>query len=95
MMQSIVNYIFELDSTTLVGLFGGMLTTIAFFPQVAKTWKTRSAKDLSLCMLVLLSTGVFIWMIYGFLIGSVPLILTNIVTFILSLIILTFKIRYN
>ncbi len=94
-MQNIIKYLFQLDSTTLIGLFGGMLTTIAFFPQVAKTWKTRSAKDFSLCMLVLLAAGVFIWTIYGFLIGSIPLILTNIITFVLSLIILTFKIKYK
>lgn len=94
-MQTVFSYLFELDSATLVGLFGGTLTTIAFFPQVTKTWQTRSVKDFSLSMLVLLTTGVFIWMIYGFMIGSLPLILTNIVTFILSVIILVFKIRYK
>lgn len=94
-MQDIFKYLFELDSKTLVGLFGGLLTTIAFFPQVTKTWKTRSARDISLGMLVLLTTGVSIWTIYGFLIHSLPLILTNIITFILSSIILMFKIRYK
>lgn len=84
-----------MDSTTLIGLLGGILTTIAFFPQVTKTWKTQSAKDFSLWMLVLLTTGVFVWAIYGILLHSLPLILTNTVTFFLSLIILVFKIRYR
>ncbi|OGW57117.1 MAG: hypothetical protein A2Y48_09160 [Nitrospirae bacterium RIFCSPLOW2_12_42_9] len=84
-----------MDSTTLIGLFGGTLTTIAFFPQLIKTWKTRSARDFSLWMLILLTIGVLIWGIYGLLIGSFPLILTNTITFILSLIILMFKIRYK
>ncbi len=94
-MGNIIRYLTELDSTTLLGLFGGMLTTSAFFPQVAKTWKTQSAKDISLLMLILLTTGVFIWAIYGFLIGSLPLIMTNIITLALSLIILVFKIKYK
>ena len=94
-MENILKYLTELDSKTLVGLFGGTLTTAAFIPQVTKTWKTQSAKDISLLMLLLLTVGVFIWAIYGILIGSLPLILTNTVTFVLSLIILVFKIRYK
>jgi len=94
-MGALLRYFSEIDSTTLIGLFGGTLTTIAFFPQLIKTWKTRSARDFSLCMLILLTIGVLIWGIYGLLIGSFPLILTNTITFILSLIILMFKIRYK
>lgn len=94
-MDNIIKYLTELDPRTLIGLFGGTLTTAAFFPQVTKTWKTQSAKDLSLLMLLLLTVGVFIWVIYGFLIHSLPLILTNSVTFVLSCIILVFKIRYK
>lgn len=94
-MENIFKHVTQLDPTTLIGLFGGTLTTVAFFPQVTKTWKTQSAKDISLLMLLFLTAGVFIWAIYGFLIGSLPLILTNTVTFVLSLIILVFKIRYK
>jgi MtN3 and saliva related transmembrane protein len=49
-----------------------MLTTIAFLPQVIKTWKSRSAKDLSLGMFSLFCTGVALWLAYGFLVRDIP-----------------------
>lgn len=59
-----------MDTITLLGLIGGALTTVAFFPQVMRTWKTRSTGDFSLGMLMLLTVGIFIWAVYGFLIDS-------------------------
>lgn len=94
-MQTVINYLSEIDSITILGLIGGALTTTAFFPQVVKTWKTRSASDFSLVMLVLLTVGIFVWTIYGFLIYSIPVILANITSFFLCAIILVFKIKYK
>ena len=79
----------------LVGFAAGILTTIALLPQVIKIWKTKSTKDISLGMFITFTTGIFLWLIYGILINSTPIILANIVTFILSLTILVFKIRYG
>ena len=79
----------------IVGFAAGILTTIAFLPQVIKIWKTKSTKDISLGMFITFTTGIFLWLIYGILINSTPIILANIVTFILSLTILVFKIRYG
>ena len=79
----------------IVGFAAGILTTIAFLPQVIKIWKTKSTKDISLGMFITFTTGIFLWLIYGILINSPPIILANIVTFILSLTILVFKIRYG
>ncbi|HAG50318.1 MAG: hypothetical protein A2X87_05260 [Deltaproteobacteria bacterium GWC2_42_51] len=84
-----------MDSTTLLGFFGGILTTISFLPQVIKTWKTRSTSDVSLWMFLLLCIGIIIWIIYGFLINSLPVIFANLISFILTSIILVFKIRYK
>ena len=78
-----------------VGLLAGCLTTAAFFPQVLKIWKTRSATDISLGMFVLFSTGVLLWIVYGFSIGSVPVVLANSITLVLSLAIVVFKIRFK
>jgi MtN3 and saliva related transmembrane protein len=83
------------DSTKLLGLIAGFLTTMAFLPQVIKTWRTRSAKDLSLVMFLLYCLGVFLWTIYGIMIDELPVILWNIITLILAAVILFFKIKFK
>lgn len=84
-----------MDETNLLGLMAGALTTVAFLPQVVKTWRSRSAGDISLVMFALFSLGVFLWIVYGFRVGAVPVIVANVVTLLLSMTILVFKIRYK
>lgn len=84
-----------MESITIIGLIAGFCTTTAFLPQVVKTWKSKSAKDLSLGMYSIFCTGIILWLIYGFLIGDIPIIITNIVTLILALSILYFKITFK
>jgi len=83
------------DSVTYLGLLAGTLTTIAFVPQLLKTWKSRSAEDVSLGMLITFCTGVFLWLLYGFFIRSLPVILANAVTLLLAGTILVLKIKYR
>lgn len=78
-----------------LGLIAGSLTTAAFFPQVLKIWRSRSAADISLGMFVLFSTGVSFWIIYGLSIGSLPVVLANSITLVLALAIVVFKIRFK
>lgn len=78
-----------------LGLVAGTLTTAAFVPQVVKTWRTRSTHDISLGMFSLFSIGLVLWLGYGFLIDSAPIIVTNLVTLVLALTILFFKLRYK
>jgi MtN3 and saliva related transmembrane protein len=78
-----------------IGLIAGLLTTTAFIPQVWKIYRTKSGKDVSARMFSLLSAGIVLWLIYGILVRSVPLILTNAVTLALSLAIIALKIRYR
>jgi len=66
-----------------LGLIAACLTTAAYLPQVIKTWRTRSAGDVSLIMYLMLTLGIALWLTYGLLIGSVPLIFSNTVTFAL------------
>lgn len=84
-----------MDAITLVGLTAGTLTTIAFLPQLLKTWRSKSAKDLSFSWLISFTSGIFLWLIYGLLIQSLPVILTNGATLVLTLVILFFKLRYG
>lgn len=79
----------------ILGLVAAGLTTVAFIPQVHKTWKSRSAKDLSLGMYLIFSSGVILWLIYGILKEDIPIIAANVVTLSLTLILLYFKIFYK
>ena len=78
-----------------LGYIAGFLTTIAFLPQVFKVWTTKSTKDISIWMFLAFITGVFLWMIYGFLINDTSIIITNILTFTLALTILIAKIKFK
>lgn len=80
---------------TFIGLAAGFCTTVAFLPQVIKTWKSKSAKDLSLGMYSIFCTGVFLWLIYGVLISDLPIILANALTLLLALSILMFKLFFK
>ncbi|MCE7977473.1 MAG: hypothetical protein DYH03_10070 [Nitrospira sp. NTP1] len=84
-----------MDQVTLIGLLAGTLTTIAFIPQLQQTWRTRSAQDVSLGMLLTFIIGVFLWLVYGLLLGALPIILANLVTLVLTLAILILKLRYR
>ena len=83
------------DPVTVLGLLAGTLTTIAFIPQLQQTWKTRSAQDVSLGMLLTFITGVALWLTYGLLLGALPIILANLITLVLTLGILGLKLYYR
>ena len=76
-----------------VGLLAGVLTTSAFVPQAIKTWRSGSAHDFSLALLVLLVVGNSLWLSYGALVGSMGLVVANLVTVPLTLFILVVKLR--
>ena len=78
-----------------IGYLAGALTTIAFVPQVVRILRTRSAHDISWGMFVILSAGVALWLGYGVLLASPPLIAANAVTLVLVLAILVLKLRYG
>jgi MtN3 and saliva related transmembrane protein len=78
-----------------LGLTAGLLTTIAFLPQVIKTWKMRSAKDLSLSTFSLFFIGVTLWLVYGLILNDLPIILANLFTLIFAGILLFFKLRFK
>jgi len=84
-----------MDNATLIGLTAGTLTTISFLPQVIKTWKSKSTHDISIGMFTTLCLGLLIWVFYGFSINSVPVILTNIISFILAFTVLVLKIKHR
>ena len=80
---------------TALGLLAGSLTTIAFLPQVIRTWRTRSTADISLVMFLILCTGIALWLVYGLIRGDWPVIIANGFTLVLASTILIFKIRHG
>jgi MtN3 and saliva related transmembrane protein len=77
------------------GFAAGVLTTIAFVPQVYRIVKTRSAHDISWLMFSIFSVGIALWLWYGLRVGALPLIVANTVTLTLAVTILYLKWRYG
>ena len=77
------------------GYFAAVLTTLAFIPQLIKTLKTKKAEDVSLTTLIMFLTGVAAWIIYGIQISSKPILIANLITFLLNFLILVFKLIYS
>jgi MtN3 and saliva related transmembrane protein len=65
-----------------LGLLAGFLTSSSAFPQLVKSYRTRSTKDLSLWYLAVILSGVALWIAYGLAIADVPLVVANCVSFI-------------
>ncbi len=82
-----------MNYVNIIGFTAGTLTTIAFVPQVIKIWKTKSAKDISLGMFVILCTGIILWVVYGILVKSLPVVVANATTLVFTLSILVLKMK--
>ncbi len=82
-----------MNYVNIIGFTAGTLTTIAFVPQVIKIWKTKSAKDISLGMFVILCTGIILWVVYGILVKSLPVVVANATTLVFALSILVLKMK--
>jgi len=84
-----------MEQIEIIGIAAGTLTTGAFVPQVYKTWKEKSTKDVSLSMYAVLFMGLLLWLVYGISIGSLSVILTNAITSILVFTMILLKLRYK
>jgi len=77
------------------GYVAATLTTVAFLPQTIKTLRTKDTRGISLRMYVVFTAGVAMWLWYGFVLQSWPMILANAVTLALSTSILVMKLRWG
>jgi len=76
-----------------IGYIGAFMTTAAFFPQTLQVIRTRDTRSISLAMYILFTTGIGFWLVYGLMIESFPIVISNTITIILSSIILYMKIK--
>lgn len=81
--------------TELIGAVAAVMTTLAFLPQVLHILKSRDTRGISGTMYSIFTAGVFLWLIYGCLIGAWPVIIANALTFILAATILVLKLRHG
>jgi len=80
---------------TVIGLVAACFTTFSFIPQALKIIKNKETGDLSLLMILSLETGIFLWFVYGLLIGNVPIVVANGVTLIFTTLVLVLKFKFG
>lgn len=86
-------YVFlDLPLKTWIGYLAAFMTTFSFVPQALMTWRTRSVEGISLGMYSVFTIGIFLWLIYGLLIGDMPVVIANCITLLLAGFILGLKI---
>ncbi|MDR3253831.1 MAG: hypothetical protein LBT07_02570 [Endomicrobium sp.] len=82
-------------SLEFLGFVAGFFSTMVYMPQVYKTWKTKSAKDISIEMFIINIVSVLLWITYGLISHKPPIYLTNMVVFTLSIIQITMILKYG
>jgi len=80
---------------TIIGFLAATGTTISLLPQAIKIIKTKHAKDISLGMYLILTTGIFLWLVYGILIKDLPLIVANGISLLFSVTIFILKLIHK
>lgn len=84
-----------MDFTNVVGLLAGTCVTLSVIPQILKVWKTKKVKEISLLTFSILTFGIAVWVVYGFLKDDLPIIITNSISLLLNLIMVYFIIYYE
>jgi MtN3 and saliva related transmembrane protein len=79
----------------IVGFAAACLTTVSFVPQVWHTLRTKDVSGISLGMYACFTLGVFLWLVYGLVVGAWPIVVANAVTLALALVILVMKLRFS
>lgn len=79
----------------IIGSLAAFFTTVAYIPQAIKVFREKNTKGISIGMYLFITTGIALWFIYGVMIGSPSLMVTNSVTFVLSASILLMKIKHG
>ncbi|MBN2037852.1 MAG: SemiSWEET transporter [Chitinispirillaceae bacterium] len=84
-----------IDLARMIGLVAGLLTTASLLPQLVKTIRTRSAKDLSLIMLFMFWAGIICWLTYGIMVKEWPVIFANSITLVMASLLLACKRKFR
>lgn len=90
-----ISFLKNIDSVTLLGIIAGVFTSAAMLPQVIKALKTKDTKDISLFMVILMISGLALWIYYGFRKDDIPIIYTNSFSFLVNVTLLFLHLKYK
>jgi MtN3 and saliva related transmembrane protein len=84
-----------LSLTGYLGLLAGLFTTFALVPQIMRVYKLKSAREISVLFNTSMLLGIILWLVYGIMLGLVPIIIWNIIGAVLTGLLLLTKIKYR
>jgi MtN3 and saliva related transmembrane protein len=84
-----------LPSSEYLGLVAGFFTTFAVVPQIMRVYKLKSAREISIIYNTTMLFGILLWLVYGIVLGLVPIIIWNIIGALLIFLLLLAKLKYG
>ncbi len=84
-----------MEFIAVVGIAAAVLSTVALLPQVIRVWKTKSVKDISVGMFMIMATTQVMWLVYGSSVGQMPIVASNSVVLVQTMTMLGFKTKYK
>ena len=92
-----VNEIMEVDPTllTILGIAAGILILTGWVDQIYKGYRSKSLKDVSSFLMIFITAGAILWLIYGIIVVDVFIVGTNVAAIVLMFIVLMMKKRYD
>lgn len=84
-----------MDGTQIIGIVAGICTASSLLPQVIKTLREKKADEVSLGMLLVLMTGVALWIVYGIKKDDMPIIATNSFSLLVNITMVILRIKYK
>jgi MtN3 and saliva related transmembrane protein len=84
-----------MNITQIVGIIAGILTAISMLPQLIKMIKEKKAEDISILMLIVLLSGLSLWIVYGIMREDLPIIATNAFSVLINITLVILRIKYS
>jgi MtN3 and saliva related transmembrane protein len=84
-----------MNITQIIGITAGILTAISMIPQLLKILKEKKAEDISITMLIVLLSGLCLWIAYGIMRDDLPIIATNSFSVLINITIVVLRIKYS
>ncbi|HEX2535713.1 MAG TPA: SemiSWEET transporter [Chitinophagaceae bacterium] len=84
-----------MDMTKWIGIVAGALTATSLLPQLIKTLREKKADEISIVMLLVLFSGVALWIVYGVRRDDLPIIIANSVSLLINICMLVLRLKYK
>jgi MtN3 and saliva related transmembrane protein len=84
-----------MNNIEIIGFIAGMLVAISLFPQVIKSWKTRSTKDVALSWSIINLSGQILWVVYGVYIDSASLVVMSSIALVMNVFMVSLKLKFG